>query len=57
MLTCTWRLLFFPAGHSERFELFARGLELINAYTEQNDPDKLKQAFDQQGNISDVNDR
>jgi len=44
-------------GHSERFELFARGLELINAYTEQNDPDKLKQAFDQQGNISDVNDR
>ena len=48
---------FFPSGHSERFELFARGLELINAYTEQNDPDKLKQAFDQQGNISDVNDR
>lgn len=44
-------------GHAERFELFARGLELINAYTEQNDPEKLKQTFDQQGIISDVNDR
>ena len=44
-------------GHSERFELFARSLELINAYTEQNDPEKLKQAFDQKEVISDVNDR
>ena len=32
-------------GIAERFELFARGLELINAYTEQNDPEKLRKAF------------
>merc|ERR1711997_520285 len=28
---------------AERFELFARGLELVNAYTEQNDPVKLQE--------------
>ena len=38
---------------AERFELFARGLELVNAYTEQNDPFKLKEAFDQQNDEND----
>ena len=32
-------------GVAERFELFARGLELVNAYTENNDPVKQKEAF------------
>ena len=48
-------------GIAERFELFARGLELVNAYTENNDPVKQKEAFDSQNedksNIVDVNDR
>merc|ERR1712141_359565 len=48
-------------GIAERFELFARGLELVNAYTENNDPVKQKEAFDSQNedesNIVDVNNR
>ena len=32
-------------GIAERFELYARGLELVNAYTELNDPAKQKEAF------------
>ncbi len=44
-------------GLTERFELFARGMELVNAYTEQNDPEKLQMAFQQQekGQDSEVN--
>jgi len=33
---------------AERFELFVSGMELINAYTELNNPAEQRQAFDQQ---------
>ena len=33
---------------AERFELFANGMELCNAYSEQNDPERQRQAFEQQ---------
>ncbi|KAK8823394.1 hypothetical protein WA577_002315 [Blastocystis sp. JDR] len=36
-------------GKSERFELFVNGVELVNAYTEQNDPVKQEQSFTIQG--------
>jgi lysyl-tRNA synthetase, class II len=35
-------------GRVERFELFARGLELGNAYTELNDPDEQERRFAEQ---------
>jgi len=49
-------------GIAERFELFAGGMELVNAYTENNDPTTQKEAFDQQQKTDDksstaVNDR
>jgi len=34
---------------SERFELFTNGLEIVNAYTEQNDPVKQREMFALQG--------
>ena len=33
---------------AERFELFVSGMELINAYTELNNPAEQRQAFDKQ---------
>ena len=33
---------------AERFELFVGGCELVNAYTEQNDPDAQREAFRRQ---------
>src|SRR5204863_8099911 len=33
----------------ERFEVFAAGMELANAFSEQNDPEAQAQAFEDQG--------
>jgi lysyl-tRNA synthetase class II len=33
------------SGLSERFELYANGCEIVNAYTELNDPSKQKSMF------------
>ena len=40
----------------ERFEFFAGGLELANAYSELNDPDEQKRRFEQQGEERDRGD-
>lgn len=44
-------------GVAERFELYARGVELVNSYTELNDPFKQREAFDRHdhGSADDVN--
>ncbi len=38
---------YFPA--KERWELYARGVELANCYTEENDPEKVRQYFEREG--------
>jgi lysyl-tRNA synthetase class 2 len=40
----------------ERFELFAAGMELANAFSEQNDPDAQRRAFEAQGAARDLGD-
>jgi lysyl-tRNA synthetase class 2 len=40
----------------ERFELFAAGVELANAFSEQNDPDAQRRAFEAQGAARDLGD-
>jgi lysyl-tRNA synthetase class 2 len=40
----------------ERFELFAAGMELANAFSEQNDPDAQRRAFEAQGAARDQGD-
>ena len=40
----------------ERFELFAAGMELANAFSEQNDPDAQRRAFEAQGTARDRGD-
>ena len=40
----------------ERFELFAAGMELANAFSEQNDPDAQRRAFEAQGAARDRGD-
>ena len=42
---------FLRLGLSERFELYANGYEIVNAYTELNDPVKQKAMFALQRNI------
>jgi elongation factor P--beta-lysine ligase len=37
--------MFFYSGLAERFELYANGIEIVNAYTELNDPSKQKEMF------------
>ena len=44
-------------GIAERFELYARGLEIIDAQTEQNDPVKQKEAFEDNDYSRLVNER
>ena len=41
----------FFLGLSERFELYANSFEIVNAYTEQNDPAKQRAMFTQQRGI------
>ena len=38
---------------SERFELYANGYELVNAYTELNDPVRQKEMFSMQRKVGD----
>jgi len=40
-------------GKAQRFELFAAGLELCNAYTELNDPNMQRSTLAAQGNLAD----
>lgn len=44
-------------GLAERFELYARGLEIMDAQTEQNDPVKQKEAFEKNEYSQLVNER
>ena len=44
-------------GKSERFELFVNGVEIVNAYTEQNDPVKQEMSFAKQGEQRAIGDK